>query len=229
MTTAQIFDLATLILALIVIIRGWHNGLLASFFGLVGTAACGIAAILFSEPAAVWFYDRFIRQFLEQAVGQNTAQVSEQVIEVYRGSAGSALEQFGYDISGAASQIQEQLHSGLAGASQTIMNTAVEPLVQTLVRVVCFVLLFALFGLVLKLVLWIFQRFNDVPVLGFVNRFLGLTLGAAEAVLLVYILSVALVALAGLGDWKYLNPRIMHETWIISRAAGWNLLPFLSA
>jgi len=80
------------------------------------------------------------------------------------------------------------------GAAATITDQIISPAAVLIIRVLLFIILFLIFMIVVRLVAKMFGVANKIPILGGVNKFLGMIAGIGYAGLWV----IALTAVLGI-------------------------------
>ena len=91
---------------------------------------------------------------------------------------------------------------------------ALQPLILPFVQVLLFVVLCLLVRWVFRLLVGVLRWFNGVPLLGGVNRLLGLVLGLANGAVDCWLLALALWFLVGVtgGRLSWLNGYILSQS-----------------
>lgn len=195
------------------------------------------AAAIFSKPVAAWIYDSFLRSRIVEYVSGNldagisgltnsTVGLAESVSTLKQSVADSIeglLGSLGIDTTLLAAPSGESADSvlgvigeGTASATEAIANTAIAPVVTTVIQILLFLIIFALAMVIIKLLVKLFRGVNDVPVLGGVNKLLGGAFGVAKGAIIVYLIVLGLVFLAGVsnGGWSWLNSEILQSTTV---------------
>lgn len=215
---ALVYDLIFLVLFAFAAVKSWQKGFLAGLTELIG-ALLGVGiAIWGSRTLAPQIYAQFLS-------GTVTDKVQ------------SAVAQSGGDIAAAVQGLDflpESLRNTLAGvlvtAGQALpeqISNVLEPVIVPLVQVVLFVLLCLVVRWVFHLLVSLLRHVNGVPLVGGVNRLLGLLLGLCTGALDCWLLALALwfVASVTAGQLSWLN------TGVLSHSVGYALFgafnPFL--
>ena len=189
-----VYDLLFLIVFAVVAVCSWHKGFLASLAELIG-AVFGVGiAVWASQTAAPQIYEKFL-----------SASVANRVELALRESNGNIAEAL-QGISFLPESMQQSLLNLLNDAGSDVpakIAEALQPLILPFVQVLLFVVLCVL-------VRW----FNGVPLLGSVNRLLGLVLGLANGAVDCWLLALALWFLVGVtgGKLSWLNGYILSQS-----------------
>ena len=166
-----VYDLLFLIVFAVVAVCSWHKGFLASLAELIG-AVFGVGiAVWASQTAAPQIYEKFL-----------SASVANRVELALRESNGNIAEAL-QGISFLPESMQQSLLNLLNDAGSDVpakIAEALQPLILPFVQVLLFVVLCVLVRWVFRLLVGALRWFNGVPLLGSVNRLLGLVLGLAN-------------------------------------------------
>lgn len=194
-----VYDLLFLIVFAVVAVCSWHKGFLASLAELIG-AVFGVGiAVWASQTAATQIYEKFL-----------SASVANRVELALRESNGNIAEAL-QGISFLPESMQQSLLNLLNDAK---IAEALQPLILPFVQVLLFVVLCVLVRWVFRLLVGALRWFNGVPLLGSVNRLLGLVLGLANGAVDCWLLALALWFLVGVtgGKLSWLNGYILSQS-----------------
>ena len=194
-----VYDLLFLIVFAVVAVCSWHKGFLASLAELIG-AVFGVGiAVWASQTAAPQIYEKFL-----------SASVANRVELALRESNGNIAEAL-QGISFLPESMQQSLLNLLNDAGSDVPAKIAEAL-QPLMLL--FVVLCVLVRWVFRLLVGALRWFNGVPLLGSVNRLLGLVLGLANGAVDCWLLALALWFLVGVtgGKLSWLNGYILSQS-----------------
>ena len=200
-----VYDLLFLIVFAVVAVCSWHKGFLASLAELIG-AVFGVGiAVWASQTAAPQIYEKFL-----------SASVANRVELALRESNGNIAEAL-QGISFLPESMQQSLLNLLNDAGGDVpakIAEALQPLILPFVQVLLFVVLCVLVRWVFRLLVGALRWFNGVPLLGSVNRLLGLVLGLANGAVDCWLLALALWFLVGVtgGKFSWLNGYILSQS-----------------
>ena len=193
LTASLIWDAALAALILFVVIRSVRGGFVSSFIHLLGVAASCIVAALTAGKAAAWLYDGYLAERVEQSVSDSLRE---------------KLEAF----AGLLDRI-DPTDTISAAAGDAVRTMAV-----SLLTMVAFLIIFLLAMLIVRALVRLTRSVNRVPVVGGINRLLGGALGAAEALLLCYLIGMAATVLISFSEnrWGWLNTAVVQKTYLLN-------------
>ena len=200
-----IYDLLFLAIFAVVAVRSWRKGFLASLAELIG-AVFGVGiAVWASRTAAPELYEKFLSASVADRV--------EAAIQQSNGNLAEALQ----GITFLPDSMQQSLLDLLTDAGNDVpakVAAALEPLILPFVQVLLFVVLCLIVRWVFRLLVGVLRWFNGVPLLGSVNRLLGLVMGLANGAVDCWLLALALWFLVGVtgGKLSWLNGYILSQS-----------------
>lgn len=216
---AWIYDLIFLVVFAFAAVASWRKGFLAGLTELIGAVVGVGVAVWASRTLAGPIYDQFL-----------SGSVSEKVE--------TAVAQSGGDLAAAVQGMDflpETVRTTLAqlvqGAGDTLpgqITTALEPILLPFVQVLLFVVLCMVVRWVFRLLVGLFRGVNSVPLVGGINRLLGLVLGLATGALDCWLLALLLWFLASVtaGSVEFLTLHILDQSVGYSIFGAFN--PFLT-
>ena len=200
-----IYDLIFLVLFAVVAVRSWHRGFLASLAELIGA--------IFGVGIAIWASQTIAPQIYEKFLGASVADRVEAAITQSNGNIAEALQ----GITFLPESMQQSLLDMLTNAGSDVpakVAEALQPLILPFVQVLLFVVLCVVVRWVFRLLVSVLRWFNGVPLLGSVNRLLGLVLGLANGAVDCWLLALALWFLVGVtgGKLAWLNGYVLSQS-----------------
>ena len=200
-----IYDLIFLVLFAVVAVRSWHRGFLASLAELIGA--------IFGVGISIWASQTIAPQIYEKFLGASVADRVEAAITQSNGNIAEALQ----GITFLPESMQQSLLDMLTNAGSDVpakVAEALQPLILPFVQVLLFVVLCVLVRWVFRLLVGVLRWFNGVPLLGSVNRLLGLLLGLANGAVDCWLLALALWFLVGVtgGKLSWLNGYVLSQS-----------------
>ena len=200
-----VYDLLFLIVFAVVAVCSWHKGFLASLAELIGA--------VFGVGIAVWASQTAAPQIYEKFLSSSVANRVELALRESNGNIAEALQ----GISFLPESMQQSLLNLLNDAGSDVpakIAEALQPLILPFVQVLLFVVLCVLVRWVFRLLVSALRWFNGVPLLGSVNRLLGLVLGLANGAVDCWLLALALWFLVGVtgGKLSWLNGYILSQS-----------------
>lgn len=192
-TPSLIWDLALIVLFLVVMIKAVGRGFVSSFIHLLGLAAACIVAALLSGKAAARLYDGYLAERLQAATSDALRQKLTTFAEL--------LDRI------------DPTDTITAAAGDALRTVAV-----ALLTMVAFLIIFLLAMVIVRALAKLTREVNRVPVVGGLNRVLGGALGAAEAFLLCYLIGMAVTVLISFSEnrWDWLNTAVVQKSTILN-------------
>ena len=216
---AWIYDFLFLLVFAFAAVSSWRKGFLAGLTELIG-AVVGIGvAVWASRTLAPPIYEQFlsgsVSEKVEAAVGQSGGDLAAAVqgMDFLPETVRSALTQL---VQGAGDTLPAQI------------TTALEPILLPFVQGLLFVVLCTVVRWVFRLLVGLFRHVNGVPLLGGVNRLLGLALGLVTGALDCWLLALLLwfAACVTAGSLEFLTLHILDQSVGYSIFGSFN--PFLT-
>lgn len=233
-----VLDAALGLILLSILYSSWRRGFIASLIRTVGAAAGFVLASFLKGPISEWGYNTFLEKRVERYVADALAAQGDALTGALAGldHAGDLAAQMlsgllaerGLDFYSAqdAGQMGKDIlgritEKGVDPAA-AIAQVAVRPLVMTILETAVFFLLLFAADMVVRAVARVGLGVNRIPLVGGVNRFAGLLCGAVYALMVGYVVSSALVLLAGLGknEWEFLNSAVLRKTVLVDWFLG---------
>lgn len=202
---AWIYDLLFVIVFAFAAAASWRKGFLASLAELVGTIIAAGVAICASDLLAGPLYETFLS-------GSVSAKVE------------SAVAQSGGDLAAAVQgmdflpdTVRQTLSTMVQGAGDMLpdqITTALQPILLPFVQVLVFVVLCMVVRWLLRLVVGLLQQVNGVPLVGGLNRALGLVFGLGVGAVDCWLLAMLLWFLASvtMGSLEFLTLGILKQS-----------------
>ena len=212
-TAALIMDAVILLIFIIQIRRGLHSGLLRTVVECLAWLVAMVLAAMISQVVSGVIYNMFfsgkVTELLTQAATENSSP------EAFAAAMNQALESLPAAVRAGVEFVMESINLDIAAVdgaqltefAQTVAESVVRPIITSMIQLVCFVLLFILGMIILRLVAVAFGMFNSIPLVGGLNRLLGGALGAVKAAVMVFVLlaGVELYLASSAGQGEFLN------------------------
>lgn len=215
---AWIYDLIFLIVFAFAAVMSWRKGFLASLTELIGAVVGVGVAVWASRSLSVPIYEQFVSgsvsEKVETAVAQSGGDLAAavQAMDFLPDTVRDTLAQL---VQGAGSALPEQI------------TTALEPILLPFVQVLLFVVLCMVVRWVFRLLVGLLRHVNGVPLLGGVNRLLGLVLGLMTGALDCWLLALLFWFAASVtaGSVEFLTLSVLNQSVGYSFFGAFN--PFL--
>lgn len=213
--TGLLYDILFAVVLICTAAYGWKRGFVSSLMLLIG----GVAGIF----GAVWAAQAFGPVVYNSYVG--TA-IAEKV--------SAALNESGGDVAAAVQSLTflpEEIRSALLNTMAEITGEAtpqvvavLEPIILPLIQVIIFLVVCIVIRWLFRALAWALRGFNAIPLVGSLNKALGLVLGALSGALNCWLLSLGLWLLSMLsgGQIEFLRSAALGKSVIYSLLAGFN-------
>ncbi len=226
--SSVVLDIGAILILLAGIFKGKRDGFLKSVILLVGGLISLVIAGLLSGWLSDWIYNSFLRDQIaasvqkamqEHATGQLTDSL-EGILAAFGGFLGIIAKSF--DLSSlqfSADQIEKVLSGNLTELSGTLTDQVFGPPVKGLVTTIVFIILFALCLLVFRLIGKSLQAVNRVPIVGGINRLLGMVFGFFNGAFWLVILTIVfyLLLLVMGTQTGFFSQQTIEHSWLF----GW--------
>lgn len=234
-----IFDIILIVIAAAVICRGYRQGLLKSVMGLATNVVALIVAYAFSPYVSDWLFNNYFLSEISSGIKSTVAsvfggggeydfmkmvnempEVLSQMLEKYRVSE-SSLAEF-------VPSVQDAGESGVSKISEFIAT----PAASVISNVLAFIAVFIAALIVLKIVSALIAFVFKAPVLKTVDKTAGLILGIVNAVLILWILSLALslgIEAAGSLAPSWFGEKVIQNSFVLKFFSEFNPMRFISS
>ena len=213
--TGLLYDILFAVVLILTAVYGWKRGFLSSLMLLAG----GVVGIF----GAVWAAQTFGPVLYDHYVG---AAIAEKV--------SAALAENGGDVANAVQALTflpETIRDALLGTMSEITGEAtphvvevLEPIVLPLIQVILFLVVCVVIRWLFRALAWAMRGCNAIPLVGSLNRLLGLILGVVSGALNCWLLSLGLWLLSMLtsGQVEFLRSAVLGQSAIYSLLSGLN-------
>lgn len=224
---AYILDGVVILIFLLAIFLGYRRGFVKSIIGLAGCIVAILLAWELSTPLASGIYDKFFSDSIESKIAsriketgiQSTDAALDGVIDDLPGAVANALKLFNL---GTPEQIRNKLDGSLdvtvQQLSRTIEQKVVRPAAVSLLRVLCFFILFIVFMVLIGIAASVIGRIFRLPVLRQTDGMLGAVLGAFQGLVLVFVaVSVMSLVATSSKSGDKITRSVINKTVIVHR------------
>lgn len=219
-------DIILILIAGFTLYSGWAKGFIKSAMGLVKGIAAAVAAYAYTPLLSKFLYDNWILKPLTNGIFETLRSLAlDTTTDLYN------LDRLAVDLPQPLVSILERYNisipdfssgmAGLSGVTEDIVfdcaASIAEPTASLLSSALAFIVLFIGVFLVLSLVTALLDLIFRLPVLSSANKLFGLLFGAAEALLLVSVMSIllsALVSALGAVDPNLFGESVIEHTVI---------------
>lgn len=224
-TPDKIFDYGLILAFVLIVIHYARRGFMASLVQFVGNLVSLLGALFLSGEAAAMLFDRFFKNIFVNRIDSAIAQQgSVNLADTVQKFAGFLPDNIQERIVETASSF---LDFAAPDVAERIVREVIEPLITPIIAIVVFFVAFALCRLLVGFVVAVLTNFNRIPVLGHVNRFFGILMGALAACVDLYIVLCAVWALVTItdGNMAFLNWDVLQASALFKIFSGIN--PFV--
>lgn len=204
-------DLILAVIILIFAIIAYRKGFVASLLDFLGTIIAWIASINLSTFISGWIYQTFIKApitdyiYLKLTESANTA--SESLIASIPEFIKTAATAFNIDFN---SIIANNSGQEIEMAVSSITSGIIEPIITILIRIIVTILLYIVFAYIIKLLSKLFKNLNKIPIVGSLNKFLGIIVGLLKGALIATLVCIIFSTILGFAGGELLG--ITQET-----------------
>lgn len=227
-TSALILDLVLLAIVIVTVIVAANRGFLATVLKLCGTALALIASWFAADHLSAAVFDNFFKNNMVEQTSQmlsESGQVSVQAIvdKLTAFLPDSLVEQ----LLGSTQQLQGMLDSDAPGVATQVVEQVVAPLVLPIISVVVFFVVFAISNVLIGFLVSALTNVNRIPLMGGLNRTLGVVAGLVLGIIYVLLALCALWAVVVItGDGlPYFNSTVMEGSLFYQFFSKYN--PFI--
>lgn len=225
-TPAILMDAILLAVLVVTMLRYAKKGFVAGLIGLVGSLASMALAWIVSGSVSPAVFENLFKSGLTERMAETLRQQGEGGLNaILDGLSGFLPQRFLDDV---AARAAELFHSGAPDVAQRVVEELIAPLMVPLITVVLFFATFVLCRVLVALLVASLTNLNKIPVLGGVNRLLGMAVGFAAGlvhVLLGLCLVWAVVVITN-GTLPGLNDTALSGSILYRLFSAYN--PFLS-
>ena len=225
LTPALVFDIVFLVLFIVVIILYARRGFMASLVQFIGNLVSLLGALFLSGRVAPMLFDRFLKNSFVDRIDSTIAQQGSvdlaATVNKYAGFLPESIQQKLVQTAGGF------LDFAAPDVAERIVKDVMEPLITPIIAIVLFFVAFALCRLLVSFLVAVLTNLNRIPIIGGVNRLLGVVMGALAACVDLYILLCAVWALIVItdGNISFLNQQVLADSTFYQIFSGFN--PFV--
>ncbi len=224
-TSSVIFDLILLAALIGIIIKYARRGFMAGLVQFVGNLVSLLGALVLSSEASAVLFERFFKNSFIDRIDTTIAQQGSvdlaQIVDRFAGFLPESIQQKVVETAGSF------LDFAAPDVAERIVKEVVEPLVTPIIAIVLFFVSFALCRLLVAFIVAVMTNLNRIPVLGGVNRLMGVLMGALAGAVDLYIALCAVWAVIIItnGSISFLNEQALSASIFYKIFSGLN--PFV--
>ena len=211
-----IFDILCTVVWLVLMLYYARKGFLASIVKLVGNLLSLICAKQFAGATSGLVFDNFLApNFHTQIVESLSADGIVDLSGIASRYAGFLPESFRESIVDACEKsISTALSNNADALASIIVENILRPLITPVISLVLFFVAYALMRMVISMLVSVLGLVNRLPVIGTVNRWLGLSIGGFASLIDIYLVLCvlwAVIVITG-GNLSVLNDTMMSSS-----------------
>ena len=217
-----IFDIGVILVLVVCIIYGYCKGLLSMLASIIGRILAVILALLLINPVSTYIYGTFIEEKVSDVVTEKissivTTEADATTVEMVT----KVTEDMPKFIQKTALNLSESLTLDTEDSTkiaESINNNVISPIIISAVEVLVFIVLFTVFMIIVKCLTKVFEKVNDIPLVGKLNKVLGSFAGIINAAIIIiiaiYIIRGAVLLMGDSSD--ILNNEVIGQSKIFS-------------
>ena len=213
--TGFLYDLLFVVVLILTASSGWRRGFVSSLMLLIGGVAGIFGAVLVARTAGPVIYNDYVGASIAEKVSATLAESG--------GDAAAAVQSLTF-LPESIRQTLVDTMTEITGEATPHVIEVLEPIVLPLIQVILFLVVCVAVRWLFRALAWALRGCNSIPLVGSLNRLLGLVLGALTGVLNCWLLSLGLW-LAGMlanGQVEFLRSSVMGQSLIYSLLSGLN-------
>lgn len=222
---ALILDVLLVVVIALTAYRYMKKGFVAGLLDLVGNLLALLVAWIASDRISPTIFENFFKDGLIEKITQTVQEQGTSGLTMLVENLSSVLpEEMAQEIT---RSFHEILGSGAPDLALRIVDGILTPLIVPMITVVLFFIAFALCKLVISMLVAVLTNINKIPVIGSVNKLLGILVGVTGGALnavLALCLVWAIVAITN-NSLPMLNNEVLSGSMLYSVFSAYN--PFL--
>ncbi len=196
----------------------YKKGFVSSFVDVFGFVLAFLGGNYLGTIASKKIYDSVIKTRLITYVTEQISKIQSGAIQKFENSFFAKL--FSSFIQGNA------LDSDASGIAESFVSHSLEGNCINIIRVVVFVVTFALAVMLFKMLGGLLEGVNDLPIVGFPNQLLGGAMGLIIGLAIAFILCSLISLILGVWQSDWLNKEVIESSYLFSKL--FELNPFYS-
>lgn len=114
--------------------------------------------------------------------------------------------------------------------ARSITDNMIKPVLLVPIRALIFTVLFIVITIILNLIVKVLKGVNKIPLIGGINKILGAVSGAAEGIIIIFVICIFIQVIISLSDNSliFLNTMTIDETYIFHKIYYFEFLNFLA-
>lgn len=213
--TGLLYDLLFVVVLFLAASSGWRRGFVSSLTLLIGSVAGIFGAVFVARSAGPVIYNEYVGASIAEKVSAALAESG--------GDAAAAVQGLTFLPQSIRDTLVNTM-TEITGEATPHVIDVLEPIILPLIQVILFLVVCIVVRWLFRALAWALRGCNAIPLVGSLNRVLGLALGLVSGALNCWLLSLGLW-LAGMlanGQVEILSGSVLGQSFIYSLLSGLN-------
>lgn len=213
--TGLLYDLLFVVVLFLAASSGWRRGFVSSLTLLIGSVAGIFGAVFVARSAGPVIYNEYVGASIAEKVSAALAESG--------GDAAAAVQGLTFLPQSIRDTLVNTM-TEITGEATPHVIEVLEPIILPLIQVILFLVVCIVVRWLFRALAWALRGCNAIPLVGSLNRVLGLALGLVSGALNCWLLSLGLW-LAGMlanGQVEILSGSVLGQSFIYSLLSGLN-------
>ena len=227
-SSALFLDLVLVVIFAVSVIVAAKRGFLATILKRCGTALALGVSWLAATGLSDTVFDTFFKNNLIEKISQMISEGGQVSIQAVVDKFASFLpDSLVEHLIGSSEQLQGILESDTPGVAAQVVDQVIAPLFLPIISVVVFFVCFAVTSVVIGFLVSALTNVNHIPIMGGLNRTIGIAAGAVLGIVYILLALCALWAVIVItGDeLAYFNSETLSKSWFFQIFSTYN--PFV--
>ncbi len=214
-----IIDIILILLIAILTYVSYKKGFLASLLDLIGNITAFLVSVFIANLFSVFIYDSIVEKFMKRLLTERLVASAdtavESIVKAIPGFIMSSARTVGINVE---SILESNSGKELQYVVDSVNTDIIKPIITFLIKAILVLVLYIIFMILIRLLIKLLEKINKLPVIGSLNEFLGIFIGALKGVLVVFILTVIISASVDLsgGNFIFITKDILDNSVIFN-------------
>ena len=224
----MILDIIILVIIAALAFIGLSRGAIKTLFNLLGLILSMVLSFILGNLVSAWIYSTFFKRGIIDNINATIEQEGavnavQSIINSIPNYIYNALSETGVTKETLLKNTQAVANDAQASVANSLEGV-IGPLITTIISFFVIIVLFILLMILVKFLARILHTVFQLPLLHTINRTLGLFLGFAEGLAVVYLLVLlAKIILPYMNDDFFINQQLINESMIFKSLYDFNL------
>lgn len=213
--TGLLYDLLFVVVLFLAASSGWRRGFVSSLTLLIGSVAGIFGAVFVARSAGPVIYNEYVGASIAEKVSAALAESG--------GDAAAAVQGLTFLPQSIRDTLVNTM-TEITGEATPHVIEVLEPIILPLIQVILFLVVCIVVRWLFRALAWALRGCNAIPLVGSLNRVLGLALGLVSGALNCWLLSLGLWLAGTLanGQVEILRSSVLGQSFIYSLLSGLN-------